>query len=238
MALALLRAAYVQKVQRRLAFSPSYVKAGLTAYWDSTKQTGSESGIPDSVGGFDMTHANGPTYDATTKLWTYNGTNQRSLSGNTLTPIAATGGAAGLFTLEGVFALHATTPNFSRPLGVSGSGGGVVISNSTLNCTWSVTGATATSVAPLVLDTIVHVAIVGRGTTLDLYANGTKKTGGVAWTVPTLTNQIAFFGDPSGSSQWTNGKAGWMRYYAATALSDAQVAQNYRHAKTVFPALP
>ena len=42
---------------------PTYVTAGLTAWWDSTRQNGSESSIVDVIGGQNATHTGSPTFD-------------------------------------------------------------------------------------------------------------------------------------------------------------------------------
>lgn len=239
MALALLRAAYVQKVQRRLAFSPSYVKAGLSAFFDSTQQAGTEAFVLETIAGNNATHHNAPTWDATHKLWVYNGTNQSSTIGSNL---SAFGAPSGVGSYECVLIVNSTQNHtFSRPMAVNSLA--LLLSTPTgLTANWTLqpSGSGSFPTAAAISDgTPIHVVWTCDGTTVKCYINSIlAKTVSTTSLLNAATGMFAFGTGVGGSAQFFTGSAGWARIYNNAALTAAQVAQNYRHAKTVFPALP
>lgn len=72
----------------------AFVRTGLTAFFDSTKQDGTEGFVLETIAGNNATHHNAPTWDATHKLWTYNGTKQSSTVSVAMAPFGRRTGAA------------------------------------------------------------------------------------------------------------------------------------------------
>jgi len=147
-----------------------------------------------------------------------------------------------VFTLEAVAVLLGTTPNFGWAAGMQATGGvtRAVIEAAGTTAEAVVTGETAASFATgsFTLGQIVHLVAASDGTHTQLYENGVAVGSPIAVTPPAAANLTGSFGNLSGSAQWCHCETGFMRWYAATCLTGAQVAKNYAHAKTLFPALP
>jgi len=239
MALDALRAGYVRKVQRRTAFSVPFVTSGLSAFFDSTKQAGTEAFVLETIAGSNATHHNSPTWDATHKLWTYNGTNQSSTVSSNAAPFGAPNGRG---SYECVLIVAATQNHtFSRPMALNGFA--FVLSTPTgLTANWTLqpSGSGALPSAVAIADGVpIHVVWTCDGSSVKCYLNGAlAKSVASTSLLNAAAGMFAFGTGTGGSAQFFTGSAGWARIYNDAALTAAQVALNYNQAKTVFPALP
>lgn len=87
--------------------------------------------------------------------------------------------------------------------------------------------------------TPIHLVWTCDGANARLYVNGSlAETKASTSLLNAATGMFAFGTGTGGSAQFFTGSAGWARIYNDRALTAAQIALNYKNAKTVFPALP
>lgn len=222
--------------------APPYTTVGLTAYWDTTAQNGSEAFIPDVVGWLNAVHSGAPAWNPARRLWTYPGVH--SVFSRTPTAVAALGTPSGRWTVEFVYALLATAPNFGHVAGITinGSAGDLYFQHSSLTreakYADSASGLRTIDCGTTTIGALQHIFVVADGAAFTVYLNNLLVAGPVAGSAPPQAAAQVGFGDRPGATAPAACDAGWLRYYADKALSAAERAANYAHAKFLFPELP